>query len=354
MKIAIIAPVLVPVPPPKYGGIEQIVDEIAHGLGERGHAVTVFCSGGSTIAGKNIERVETSPYPTREHQEENRKWELEQIETVLKRQDEFDAIHFNYEPIVFRVERDGGKINLLDSFRKPVMCTFHNITTIPENIEYYRSAESLQRHTMVFVSESQRSHVPFFINSRVIYNAIPLERFPVEERKENYLFFLGRITPTKGILEAIEVAKKTNIPLIIAAKVDPVDLLFYEKEVKSRIDGTLIRYIGELGFEEKIEYLKKARCLLFPILWEEPFGLVMIEALACGTPVVAFRRGSVPEIVRDGSNGYAVNTLDEMADAVRLCDRISPHDCRESVERFSVGRMVDEYEETLRQLGVQR
>ncbi len=134
MKIAIVAPVMVPVPPLKYGGIEQIVDELARGFSERGHAVTVFCSGGSTIVGRNIERTETSPYPTRDHQQENRKWEITQIETVLTRQDEFDIIHFNYEPIIFRMERESKEINLLDSFKKPVVCTFHNITTIPENI----------------------------------------------------------------------------------------------------------------------------------------------------------------------------------------------------------------------------
>ncbi|OGY88572.1 MAG: hypothetical protein A2677_01325 [Candidatus Komeilibacteria bacterium RIFCSPHIGHO2_01_FULL_52_14] len=351
MKIAIVAPVMVPVPPPKYGGVEQIVDELAHGLGERDYAVTVFCSGGSTIAGKNIERVETSPYPTREHQKENRTLEIAQIEAVLDRQDEFDAIHFNYEPIIFRAERDGREVNLLDYFKKPVACTFHNITTIPENIAYYRSAASLYRHTMVFVSKNQRSHVSFFPNSKVIYNAILLEHFPLEKHKENYLLFLGRITPVKGILEAITVAEKTNIPLIIVAKVDPVDRVFYEKEVKPRIDGTLVRYVGELSVEEKIEYLKKARCLLFPILWEEPFGLVMVEALACGTPVVAFRRGSVPEIVRDGVNGYITDTVDQMIVAIQACEKISPSDCRKSVERFSIGRMVDEYESIFRKLG---
>ncbi len=346
MKIAIVTPVMVPVPPRKYGGIEEIVDELAHGLAERGHHITVFCSGGSTIAGENIERIETSPYPTREHQEENRKWEIAQIETVLGRQDEFDIIHFNYEPIAFRIERDGMEMNLLDSFRKPVVCTFHNITTIPEHIEYYRSSRSLDRHTMIFVSENQRSHVPFFPKSKVIYNGIRVERFPVERQKMDYMLFLGRITPEKGIIEAITVAEMTNIPLVIAAKIDPVDQRFYDSEVRSRIDGTLVHYVGEVDFDEKIGYLKNAKCLLFPIRWEEPFGLVMVEALACGTPVIAFRRGSVPEIVQDGVNGYLVNTADQMAAAARRCGEIPPDECRKSAEQFSVGRMVGEYEAT--------
>lgn len=350
MKIAIVTPVMVPVPPQKYGGIEQVVNELAHGLAERGHRVVVFCSGGSTIAGENIERVESSPYPTREHQEENRKWEITQIESVIARQDEFDVIHLNYEPIVFRIERNGVEKNLLDSFRKPVVCTFHNITTIPEHVEYYRSARSLYRHTMVFVSENQRSHVPFFLESKVVYNGIRVELFPVERQKEDYLFFLGRITQTKGILEAIDVARMTNIPLVIAAKVDPVDQRFYDEEVKPRIDGKLVRYVGEVDFDGKAIYLKNARCLLFPIQWEEPFGLVLVEALACGTPVLAFRRGSVPEIVQDGVSGYLVDTVDQMAAAVRKCGEISPDACRKSAERFSVGRMVDGYEAVFKQL----
>ncbi|MDP2932639.1 MAG: glycosyltransferase family 4 protein [bacterium] len=351
MKIAIVAPVMIPVPPLKYGGIEQIVHELALGLSERGHALTVFCCGGSTITGANIERVATSPYPTQGREKENRAWEIAQFEAVLKRQNEFDIIHFNYEPIVFHDEHRGKQANLFNLLERPAACTFHNITTIPEHIAYYRSMPSLYRHTMIFVSENQRSHVPFFPNSRVIYNAIPLERFPVEEHKENYLFFLGRITSTKGILEAIAVAKKINIQLVIAAKIDPVDQTFYENEVEPLIDGALIRYIGEVGFSEKIEYLKKARCLLFPVLWEEPFGLVMLEALACGTPVVAFGRGSVSEIVQNGVNGYIVDTVDEMADAVYACASISPGRCRETVEsRFTIKHMVDEYENTFEKI----
>jgi len=267
MKIAIVAPVMVPVPPKKYGGIELIVDELARGLADKGHKITVFCSGGSTIGQKGIAKVETSPYPTSEHIEENRQWELKQILTILGRQHEFDVIHFNYEPAVFRFDIDGIVFNLLDFFTVPVALTFHNTTDIQANVEYYHNTLSLHRHEMIFVSENQRCPVSFFPNTKVVYNALPIENFPVESKKENYLLFLGRITPFKGILEAIEVAKKTDIPLIIVAKVDPVDQKFYETEVKDKIDGKLIRYMGEADFAEKIEYLKKARCLLFPILW---------------------------------------------------------------------------------------
>jgi len=351
MKIAIVSPVMNTVPPEKYGGIELIVAELAAGLAKRKHRVTVFCSGGSKIEGDGISRVETSPYPTRDRLEENRRWEIDQLLTVLSRQHEFDVIHFNYEPLALRFTFDGTELNLLDFFTTPVVLTFHNITNIPENEAYYRRTHSLYRHTLIFVSENHRRPVSFFPKTKVIYNALRIDDFPVCEDKENYLFFLGRITPVKGILEAIAVAKKTGIPLVIAAKVDSVDRDFYEKTVKPKIDGKLIKYVGEVDFAQKVDYLKKTRCLLFPILWEEPFGLVMAEALACGTPVVAFRRGSVPEIVKDGVNGYVVDTVDEMTEAVKKLDVISSSECRKSVEkRFYLDRMVNEYEELFRKV----
>lgn len=345
MKIAIVSPLMVTVPPKKYGGIELIVDELARGLAQKKHTVVVFCCGGSTIGQEGIYRVETCPYPTSEHIEENRKWELHQILTVLGRQHEFDVIHFNYEPAVLRFDIDGIVVNLLDFFTVPVVLTFHNTTDIQTNVEYYHNTLSLHRHEMIFVSKNQRRPVSFFPNSNVVYNALPIEDFPFESKKENYLLFLGRITPFKGILEAIEVAKKTKIPLVIVAKVDLVDKDFYEKEVRDKIDGKLIRYVGEADFAGKTEYLKRARCLLFPILWEEPFGLVMAEALGCGTPVIAFRRGSVPEIIQNGVNGFIVDTVEEMVEAVKKTETISAEKCRASVDkRFSVKRMVDEYE----------
>lgn len=345
MKIAIVSPVMVPVPPPKYGGIERIVDVLAHGLAERQHHVTVFCAGQSTIGGTNLSRIESSPYPTEDRLEENREWEIHQFLSVLSQQSEFNVIHFNYEPIVGRMNIEGTRVNVFDFFTTPLVSTFHNTTHIPDHIEYYRNAESLARHQMVFISKNQREPLSFFSRSQVIYNAVSIGQFPFEDKKEGYLLFLGRITPVKGILQAIEVAEKTHTLLKIVAKVDPVDRQFYETEVAPRIDGKLIQYLGEVDFEGKVEYLKKARCLLFPILWEEPFGLVMTEALACGTPVIAFRRGSVPEIITEGVSGYIVDTVEEMIDAVKKVESISPIECRKSIEgRFSIDRMVDEYE----------
>ena len=351
MKIAIVSPVMGPIPPKKYGGIELIVNELVHGLAERGHEVTVFCSGESTIAGPNITRVETSPYPTREHPDENREWERKQLLTAINHQHDFDVIHLNYEPIACRFDVNGSLVNLLDSFEVPVALTFHNTTDIAANISYYKNTLSLHRHTMIFVSENQRRRVAFFPKTHIIYNALPIGDFPLETQKENYLLFLGRVTPSKGLPEAIAVAQKTDTPLFIIAKVDPADHDYYEKEIKSHIDGKLIHYLGEADFPGKVAYLKKARCLLFPIRWEEPFGLVMVEALACGTPVIAFRRGSVPEIIQDGVNGYIVGTVEEMAAAVKKIGLISSLACRKSVEtQFDNKRMVSEYENLFKKL----
>lgn len=350
MNIAIVAPLMVTVPPERYGGVEREAYELARGLAERGHHITIFCAGGSAVEGERIRRIESSPYPTRERIAENRQWEARQLLMVLSRQQEFDLINIHYEPIVLRRMVDDAPVQLLDFFSVPVVSVFHNITDVPEHIDYYRTAESLKHHTAVFISKRQQSFVPFFPYSRMIYNGIPVEDFPFETAKEDYLLFLGRITPVKGVLEAIAVAEKTELPLVIAAKVDPVDRLFYETRVKPRIDGARVRYIGEVDTAQKMDVLKKARCLLFPVLWEEPFGLAMVEALACGTPVIAFNRGSVPEIIRDGIDGFVAESLDEMAAAIGKLRTIASHRCRSGVEeRFSSSRMVDGYEQLFRE-----
>ncbi len=349
MKIAIVSPMLIPVPPIKYGGIQLIVAEVAKGLAKRGHQVTVFCSGESTIGGENITKVESYPYPTSLHPEENRHWEERQLTEIIKRQGEFDVIHMHYEPAVCRFKIDGNDVDLSQLFTVPVVFTFHNSTSISEHIKYYHKNIGLfKNHNFVFISKNQRLPLFFLPNANIIYNGLAVENFSFLQHKEAYLLFLGRITPSKGILEAITVAEKTKIPLIIAANIDSVDQDFYVKLVKPRIDGELIKYIGEVDFDAKVEYLKKACCLLFPILWEEPFGLVMIEALACGTPVVAFKRGSVPEIIQDGVNGFIVNNVDEMIEAVKKTEMISAETCRQSVEeKFSIKHMINEYENLL-------
>lgn len=345
MKIAVVAPLMVAIPPPKYGGIEQIVTELVEGLSSHGHQISVYCAGQSTINNHNVTKIESSPFPTSTKLSENRHFEIKQLLTVLKRQNEYDLIHFHYEPMGLKMTIDQTEINLLDWFTTPVALTFHNTTNLTDKIAYYERAESIRRHTAIFISQNQKGRLPFYTNSTVIYNGISVEKFPLQTTKQEYLLFLGRITKVKGILEAIKVAKMVNIPLIIVAKIDPVDQQFFDDEVKDQIDGRLIQYAGEANFEQKIRYLASAKALLFPILWEEPFGLVMVEALACGTPVIAFPNGSVPEIIENDKNGYLVNDVTEMAAAVSKLNRIDSINCRRRVEEnFTASLMVKRYE----------
>lgn len=346
MKIALVAPVMIPVPPLKYGGIERVLDTLAHGLAAKGHEVTIYCAGGSTIAGDRIHRKEISPYPTiPDYQDETRRWEINELCTVVAEQHLYDLVHFMYEPIILQLQVEGTMLEMLRHMSVPCTLAFRNLTDIPEHQTYYQEALWLHGYPAVFISNKQCSHLPWFTHARVIPNGVPLDRYPFQVEKEPYMLFLGRITRNKGILESLAVARRTNVPLVIAARLDHADRSFYEEEVRPHIDGKFVRFVGEVGFEEKVDLLKRAQCMLFPILWEEAFGNVMIESMACGTPVIGFRRGAVPEVIVHESTGYVVDTLDEMVHAVgRVCE-IDPHVCREHIKRyFSVEMMVDRYE----------
>jgi len=348
MRIAIASPVLVEVPPKTFGGPQLMVYELAMGLAARGHKITVFCSGDSRLPHPNIEVVESCPGPTLDLPGRNRHIEAKQFISVLARQNDFDVIHFFYEPVVCEINIEGEELNILTLFKKPIISSFRNLTDIPKHINYYKkNREKLKDIPKLFLSNSHRSFVDFLDKTKVIYNGIDISRYAFSNKKEDYLMFLGRITKEKGILEAIKVAKKTGSKMIVAAKICPADKNFYENEVRHLIDGKQIKYVGEVNFEQKIFYLTKAKALLFPIHWAEPFGLVMAEALACGTPVIGFNRGSVPEIVNDGYNGYVVRNLKEMVTKIKEIDKIKPENCRKSVEeKFSRRKMIDEYEKT--------
>jgi glycosyltransferase involved in cell wall biosynthesis len=197
------------------------------------------------------------------------------------------------------------------------------------------------------ISMSQRRNMPPLANGHfvgVVYNAIDVRSFPYDERKDDYLLFLSRISVDKMPHLAVEVARRTGHRLIIAGKVDRVDEHYFNTVLAPLIDGKQVQFMGEADARLKRELYRKAHCLVLPLCWEEPFGLVMIEAMACGTPVVSFGRGSVPEVVVDGETGYIVNDVDEMVDAVRRVDRISPRRCRRHVEdNFDAPIMANRY-----------
>lgn len=344
MKIAHITPVMNTVPPEKYGGIEQDIVQLAKGQASAGHGITIFAARGSKAPASGVQIFEAAPYPTRERTSENRSWEIKEFLQVISMQDNFDLLHFHYEPIIARVNIDGVEQNLLNFIRVPSVITFHNTTHIDANINYYKENKDLWKFNYVFLSKNHQAPLSFFPNSGVIYNGIPVADFKFNNKPDEYLLFLGRITKAKGIIEAIQCAKEIGKKLVIAAKIDPVDRDFYEGEVKHLIDGKQIIYVGEVDFNQKVELYKNALCTLFPILWEEPFGLVMIESMACGTPVVAFRRGSVPEIIQDGRTGFIVDNVFEMAKAVGDIGKINRGNCRKHVEQnFSSEKMVVDY-----------
>jgi len=184
-----------------------------------------------------------------------------------------------------------------------------------------------------------------------IYNGIDIERFPFNYKPKDYLAFLGRMSPEKGPVEAIKIAKKAKMKLIMAAKIDLVDQEYFAREVKPLIDDKQIKFIGEVNHQGKVKLLKNAKALITPIQWEEPFGLFFVEAMACGTPVIAFRMGSVPEVVKDGKTGFIVKNIKEAVEAVKNIDQIKREDCRIWVEKnFPIKKMVDDYEKIYYQI----
>lgn len=380
MNIALVAPLMVPIPPIRYGGIERVIETLAIGLIKQGHQVTIYCAKESKLKAPKLNLVFCAPFPTLRDLKENRRWEIHQFFTVLAQQAAFDLIHFHAEPYLTRVELEQGiegstdpahrdlgqgrykpdvtrfhllrtEYNLLDYLKTPFLVTFHNGTNIKRYLDYYRSNKFLHNYHYSFLSQSHRKPLSFFKHRHVIYNGIPVEQFSYNAQPKSYLLFVGRILPKKGILEAIEVAKATGRQLFIAAKVGSSERPYYEKKVKSLIDGKQIVFLGEVNFKEKVKLYKNAACLLFPIQWEEPFGLVMIEAMACGTPVIGFKRGSVTEIIKHGKNGFIVRTVNEMIAAVEKLNGIDRAACRSSVvKRFTGQIMVKNYETLYSQL----
>lgn len=345
MKIAHVIPVMTTIPPLKYGGIERVVEELVLQQAAAGHEVTVFCAKESTLAGPNIKLHEVAPFPTVRDLTQNKKYEVHEWLEVIAHQSEFDVIHFHYEPIIAWLHVEGIEFNFLNYIHIPFITTFHNTTWIDKHIEYYKSHTDLHNNNYVFISERQREALNFLPNSQVIYNGIPVEKFQFNETSEDYIAFLGRIAPDKGIIQAIQIAKDANEKLVIAAKVDPSDQKFYEEQVKHLIDGEQIKFIGEVDLEGKNQLLRNAKALIFPIQWEEPFGLVMVEALACGTPVVALNRGSVPEVIQDGVNGLICNSEQEATSRLSEVSKIDRKNCRKTVEdKFSSVIMAQKYE----------
>jgi len=332
MRIAQVAPLSESVPPKLYGGTERVVAYLTDECVRRGHEVTLFASGDS-VTGARLRpvcrralRLEGAKVidPLAHH--------VRMIEMVAREAYAFDIVHFHIDYLHFPVMRR-QKIT--------AVTTMHGRLDIPDLHAVHQ--EFAEMH-LVSVSEAQRGPMPWANWVGTVYHGVPENLYQLRTQPGTYLAFLGRISPEKRVDRAIEIARLTGIPLKIAAKVDVVDKQYFEARIRSMLEDSLIEYIGEIGDEEKSDFLGGACALLFPVDWPEPFGLVMIEALACGTPVIAYRAGSVPEIIEEGKTGYIVETLDQAVNAVRRIGALDRKTCRRVFEeRFSAGRMCMDY-----------
>jgi glycosyltransferase involved in cell wall biosynthesis len=331
MKIAQIAPLVESVPPTLYGGTERVVSWLTEELVRQGHEVTLFASGDSRTAAELVPIVPRALRLDGIHN--SLPYNAIMLDQVAARQNQFDVLHFH-----------------IDVFHSPVfrnmahktLTTVHGRQDLPELPGIYRAFPHMP---LVSISNHQRKPVPPVNWQGTVYHGMPERLFREGPGDGGYLAFLGRICSDKGILPAIEIARRAGLPLKVAAKVDPTDRDYFETHVKPVLETSPhVEFIGEIGDAQKQEFLGHAKALLFPICWPEPFGLVMIESMACGTPVIAFDCGSVPEVMDDGLTGFVVEDVDQAVVAVKKLDRLYRPSVRSRFEeRFSATAMARDY-----------
>jgi glycosyltransferase involved in cell wall biosynthesis len=332
MRIAQVAPLTEAVPPKLYGGTERVVHWLTEELVALGHEVTLFASGDSQTSAK-LEPGWPRALRLDGAVRDANALHMAMLERVRRRTDEFDFLHFHLDYYPF---------SLFSRQATPFVTTLHGRLDLPEHQPVF---DTFSDAPVISISNAQRRPLPQANWIRTVHHGLPEKMLVPQEVTPSYFAFLGRIAPEKRVDRAIHVAEHCGIPLKIAAKVDRADRDYYDEEIKPLLDRARdVEYIGEIGDKDKAAFLSGAIALLVPIDWPEPFGLVMIEAMACGTPVIAFNRGSVPEIVEDGLTGFIVE--DELG-AIGAVQRLSEID-RERVrqrfdERFTARRMAQDY-----------
>jgi glycosyltransferase involved in cell wall biosynthesis len=336
LRIGMLAPPWFQLPPSGYGGIESIVYWLVEGLVERGHDVTVISAGEDRTSGR-FRATYDDPPSARLGQALP---EVVHAAVASRHLDELDVdvIHdHSLAGPLTSAERDAATV-----------VTTHGPVEDELRVLYGSLAP---RTGLVAISEFQRQLAPDLRWVGMVHNAIPVDDYPFQERKEDYCLFLGRVNPEKAPDLAIRVARQAGVPIVLAAKCsEPAERAYFEERVKPLL-GEDAQWVGQADNGQKQELLARARCLVFPIQWNEPFGIVMVEAMATGTPVVALRRGSVPEVVVDGVNGFVRDDLEELAEAIGRVGELDPAACRRHVkERFDVPVMVAGYEQVYRRM----
>jgi len=333
MRIAQVAPLFESVPPKLYGGTERIVSYLTEELVRMGHEVTLFASLDSGTRAR-LEAVCPKALRLDTQVKDPLAHHVLMLEQVLSKADSFDLVHFHIDYIHFPMAR---------RMETAHVTTLHGRLDLPDLKPLYREFKDMP---LVSISDNQRRPMSWANWRKTIYHGLPEDLYMPSFRPGEYLAFLGRISPEKRPDRAIEIAKRAGIPLKIAAKVDRADSDYFEQKIRALLDHPLIEFIGEISDREKNEFLSGALGLLFPIDWPEPFGLVMIESMACATPVIAYDRGSVPEVMVDGITGFIVRNVDQAVEAVKRLWAIDRRACRKIFEeRFTSRRMAKEYVE---------
>ena len=331
MRIAQVAPLYESVPPKLYGGTERVVSWLTEELVRLGHDVTLFASGDSLTTARLVApcqkalRLDSSCVDQLAHH-------VLMLDQVFSEKENFDLIHFHVDYLHFPFSR-----------RQPIahVTTLHGRLDLPDLVPLYRHFRDIP---VISISDAQRKPLPWENWQGTVHHGLPRESFSLGGGKGKYLAFLGRTSTEKGLDQAIEIAKRAEMPLKIAAKIDRVDVKYFETVIKPLLDHPLIEFIGEVGYPETNVFLGNAAGLLFPINWREPFGLVMIEAMACGTPVIAYPLGSVPEVMQDRVTGFIVPDLEGAVEAVKRLGEIDRRKCRRYFERhFNAERMAQDY-----------
>ena len=331
MRIAQVAPLTEAIPPKLYGGTERVVSWLTEELVALGHDVTLFASGDSQTKAR-LEPVWPRALRLDGKVRDPMALHMAMLEHVYQRADQFDILHFHLDYFPF---------SLFSRNATPFITTLHGRLDLPEHQVVF---DVFNRAPVISISDAQRRPVPNAHWIDTIYHGLPAHLLQPRPAKPGYLAVLGRIAPEKAVDRAIHIARRAGMPLKIAAKVDPVDRQYYEHEIRPLLELPGIEYIGEISDAQKSDFLGGAIGLLMPIDWPEPFGLVMIEAMACGTPILAYPGGSVPEIVEDGLTGFIVNNEAEAVDAVRRLPELSrPRIRARFEERFTARRMAMDY-----------